>query len=195
MLFCFFVSSRRRHTRCALVTGVQTCALPILLRGGTGDDLYVVYQASDQVIEAAGEGRDRIRTAASNYTLGANVEELVYTGTIGATMTGNALDNFVVGSGGEDRLAGGDGADVLRGGAGGDLLDGGAGSDTVEYAGSLGGVLVNLRTQTATNGDAMGDKLVSIENAQGSAFADVLLGSTGTNALTGGEGDDRKSVV
>src|SRR3546814_7888110 len=30
-LFFFFFSSRRRHTRCALVTGVQTCALPILL--------------------------------------------------------------------------------------------------------------------------------------------------------------------
>src|SRR3546814_2217377 len=30
VLFClFFFSSRRRHTRCALVTGVQTCALPI----------------------------------------------------------------------------------------------------------------------------------------------------------------------
>src|SRR3546814_2712131 len=30
MFFCsFFFSSRRRHTRCALVTGVQTCALPI----------------------------------------------------------------------------------------------------------------------------------------------------------------------
>src|SRR3546814_10532837 len=28
VLVCFF-SSRRRHTRCALVTGVQTCALPI----------------------------------------------------------------------------------------------------------------------------------------------------------------------
>src|SRR3546814_8419197 len=28
-LSCFFFSSRRRHTRCALVTGVQTCALPI----------------------------------------------------------------------------------------------------------------------------------------------------------------------
>src|SRR3546814_4506897 len=27
---CFFFSCRRRHTRCALVTGVQTCALPIL---------------------------------------------------------------------------------------------------------------------------------------------------------------------
>src|SRR3546814_2839624 len=35
--FClsyFFFSSRRRHTRCALVTGVQTCALPILLIEG-----------------------------------------------------------------------------------------------------------------------------------------------------------------
>src|SRR3546814_3188616 len=30
MCYCFFFSSRRRHTRCALVTGVQTCALPIL---------------------------------------------------------------------------------------------------------------------------------------------------------------------
>src|SRR3546814_8745688 len=29
MLLIFFFSSRRRHTRCALVTGVQTCALPI----------------------------------------------------------------------------------------------------------------------------------------------------------------------
>src|SRR3546814_9060333 len=31
----FFFSSRRRHTRCALVTGVQTCALPICLLGAT----------------------------------------------------------------------------------------------------------------------------------------------------------------
>src|SRR3546814_6900196 len=30
-VFLFFFSSRRRHTRCALVTGVQTCALPISL--------------------------------------------------------------------------------------------------------------------------------------------------------------------
>src|SRR3546814_5073702 len=29
---CFFFSSRRRHTSCALVTGVQTCALPIWRR-------------------------------------------------------------------------------------------------------------------------------------------------------------------
>src|SRR3546814_6109364 len=30
----FFFSSRRRHTSCALVTGVQTCALPIFLLNG-----------------------------------------------------------------------------------------------------------------------------------------------------------------
>src|SRR3546814_7779019 len=30
----FFFSSRRRHTRCALVTGVQTCALPISIEVG-----------------------------------------------------------------------------------------------------------------------------------------------------------------
>src|SRR3546814_10319868 len=34
----FFVSSRRRHTRCALVTGVQTCALPI------SDRLIAAYE-------------------------------------------------------------------------------------------------------------------------------------------------------
>src|SRR3546814_1987449 len=32
LMLVFFFSSRRRHTRCALVTGVQTCALPICLQ-------------------------------------------------------------------------------------------------------------------------------------------------------------------
>src|SRR3546814_1744860 len=34
----FFIASRRRHTRCALVTGVQTCALPISAVDGRGRD-------------------------------------------------------------------------------------------------------------------------------------------------------------
>src|SRR3546814_10325152 len=39
MLCFFFFSSRRRHTRCALVTGVQTCALPIsFLTGADSTD-------------------------------------------------------------------------------------------------------------------------------------------------------------
>src|SRR3546814_6778912 len=40
LFFFVFFSSRRRHTRCALVTGVQTCALPIYL-GFALDPLYV----------------------------------------------------------------------------------------------------------------------------------------------------------
>src|SRR3546814_7350878 len=41
MIFCiiwFLCSIRRRHTRCALVTGVQTCSLPISLNPGTPAD-------------------------------------------------------------------------------------------------------------------------------------------------------------
>src|SRR3546814_2317511 len=34
----FFLSSSRRHTRCALVTGVQTCALPIFVARGAEQD-------------------------------------------------------------------------------------------------------------------------------------------------------------
>src|SRR3546814_1257854 len=40
VIFSFFFSSRRRHTRCALVTGVQTCALPISIQENA-------YQSSD----------------------------------------------------------------------------------------------------------------------------------------------------
>src|SRR3546814_15886483 len=52
MLYClsfylfFFFSSRRRHTRCALVTGVQTCALPI------SDNLGVFVKANKQRLAA-----------------------------------------------------------------------------------------------------------------------------------------------
>src|SRR6059058_6441474 len=42
----FFFSSRRRHTRCRYVTGVQTCALPILLKAR---DYLVVVEHSEQV--------------------------------------------------------------------------------------------------------------------------------------------------
>src|SRR3546814_4876063 len=40
----FFFSSRRRHTRCALVTGVQTCALPICV--GSSGNLVITVWAS-----------------------------------------------------------------------------------------------------------------------------------------------------
>src|SRR3546814_709509 len=43
----FFFSIRRRHTRCALVTGVQTCALPIFLRGGLDPVLRLLRGHAD----------------------------------------------------------------------------------------------------------------------------------------------------
>src|SRR3546814_13581769 len=45
---CFVISSRRRHTRCALVTGVQTCALPIF-----DDVTMAVHQHFDDPCSAA----------------------------------------------------------------------------------------------------------------------------------------------
>src|SRR3546814_6984991 len=50
LCFCFF-SSRRRHTRCALVTGVQTCALPISLT--LGDPYYCQCQKTARMLSEA----------------------------------------------------------------------------------------------------------------------------------------------
>src|SRR3546814_1476792 len=63
----FFFSSRRRHTRCALVTGVQTCALPICLallprgaivvntaRGALVDDDALIAALESGQVAAAG---------------------------------------------------------------------------------------------------------------------------------------------
>src|SRR3546814_1973271 len=51
----FFVSSRRRHTRCALVTGVQTCALPISVAAPDSD-----YTADVDALLAAVTPRTRL---------------------------------------------------------------------------------------------------------------------------------------
>src|SRR3546814_5995217 len=65
--FVFF-SSRRRHTRCALVTGVQTCALPIYYhyfckRPGFSDDyLQVFNRANVTLVDTAGKGVERVTT-------------------------------------------------------------------------------------------------------------------------------------
>src|SRR3546814_1731863 len=56
----FFFSSRRRHTSCALVTGVQTCALPIWASGyiavhvykGTPYDAY--FQGVERIMDSYG---------------------------------------------------------------------------------------------------------------------------------------------
>src|SRR3546814_3479699 len=64
LLCCFFFSSRRRHTRCALVTGVQTCALPISVRRiparlfemQIGDDQRAVARPEQRAVGERDEG-------------------------------------------------------------------------------------------------------------------------------------------
>src|SRR3546814_6838394 len=58
---CVFFSSRRRHTRCALVTGVQTCALPISPPGLARDNLNL--STGDPIIAA------RVLAAEANVKL------------------------------------------------------------------------------------------------------------------------------
>src|SRR3546814_2185100 len=53
--YCFFFSSRRRHTRCALVTGVQTCALPIYVT--IGSDIYDMSQKGGSVTNVTVRGQ------------------------------------------------------------------------------------------------------------------------------------------
>src|SRR3546814_7428036 len=59
-MFCvlFFFSSRRRHTRCALVTGVQTCALPISVPRSaicTSSENTIVVRGADLAHELIGQ--------------------------------------------------------------------------------------------------------------------------------------------
>ena len=109
------------------------------MKGGLGNDTYIVDNTKDAVTENAGEGTDKVRSSAT-YTLGANIENLVLTGTAAINGTGNELSNIMYGNssgnvlrgeGGNDTLLAGDGADTLYGGSGNDWLDGQGGSDTM----------------------------------------------------------------
>lgn len=159
------------------------------LQGGTGNDTYVVHDG-DSVIEFANEGIDEVRTELASYTLREHVERLVGTASTGQHLTGNALDNVIVGGSGDDMLIGGDGDDTLVGGSGNDVLMGGAGTDTVDYSTATGGVFVNLPRGQAQDGSGGIDTLIGIENIRGSAFADTIIGDDANNHIDGGAGAD-----
>src|SRR3546814_1875170 len=59
---CFFFSSRRRHTRCALVTGVQTCALPIsaALPSGNGSGSSTIIVRYPRISNDSSEPTDLV---------------------------------------------------------------------------------------------------------------------------------------
>src|SRR3546814_15231018 len=54
MVYFFFFSSRRRHTRCALVTGVQTCALPISARPAPDATVQAIQRKLNELGYSAG---------------------------------------------------------------------------------------------------------------------------------------------
>ena len=62
------------------------------MTGGAGNDTYAVDNAGDVVVEASGEGADTVSSSVT-YTLAANVEDLVLTGSANLNGTGNTLAN------------------------------------------------------------------------------------------------------
>lgn len=131
-----------------------------------------------------------------------DIENLIGTD-VGDTLTGDDMVN---------KLQGGDGNDTLEGGAGADILIGNEGVDIASYSLSDIGVSISLAQSPQDNsgnedstddddngfivltsealGDAVGDRLMGIENLRGSENADVLIGSDFDNQLEGGSGAD-----
>lgn len=128
-----------------------------VLRGGTGNDFYLVG-AGDVVEEQEGEGIDTLqgtRTSLATSAFATTIENLLYTGAAAASLVGNALDNLMAGSTGNDTLSGAGGADSLVGGTGSDSLVGGDGDDLL-YGGGLRGTTI----ASGRVADASTDRLV-----------------------------------
>jgi Ca2+-binding RTX toxin-like protein len=171
--------------------------------GGTGDDTYIVLNTSDVVIENPGEGNDTIITNKATYSLAAlpNVENLTYTGTVAAKLTGNAADNQITGGKANDTIDGGAGADTMSGGKGADtyIVDDvndkvieatNAGVDTVKWSVSftLG---ANVEKLVLTGTDAIDGTGNNLNNTiTGNSAANTLTGGSGVDNLIGGAGDD-----
>ena len=105
---------------------------------------------------------------------------------------GEAGDDRLDAGPGSDRLDGGTGDDRLEAGEGDDVLQGGAGNDTATF-GSTGlnaGVVADLAGGTAQGAYHGSDRLVGIENLEGTLYDDRLAGDRRANALDGRSGAD-----
>ncbi|MFT0866176.1 peroxidase family protein [Pseudomonas sp. CAM1A] len=160
--------------------------------GGAGNDTYIVDSASDVVVEAGGGGIDTVLTARASYSLGANVENLTYTGVGNFVGTGNGLNNVIIGGAGNDTLTGDGGNDTLIGNAGNDTLNGDAGND--QLIGGLGADSLNGGGgDDSLDGGDGNDTLnggVGNDTLQAGAGNDNLDGGVGIDLLAGGDGDD-----
>ena len=170
------------------------------LRGGTGDDLYLIDNAREINKTLRDDGTDQIQSIVS-YTLGSFQEQLVLRGAATLTGIGNEAGNLLVGNdaanvlrgiGGIDELRGGKGNDQLFGDAGNDRLfgqdgadrlEGGAGNDQI-FGEADADILRGGDGDDRLDGGAGNDQLV------GDAGNDTLLGQDGADRLDGGAGND-----
>ncbi len=90
-----------------------------LLLGGDGNDTYIVGSSFDVVRESFAAGTDTIESSVT-YTLSADVEKLILTGTNNTNGTGNDQSNTITGNGANNTISGGAGSDILTGGGGSD---------------------------------------------------------------------------
>jgi len=171
------------------------------LEGGNGNDVVIMTGSGDAFGSSfsGGDGYDVIHMGEfynfyfggfEEYYLGNLSNEFTVTDEWDEIIYGEGGDDRVSGNGGNDRLYGGDDNDVLIGGEGDDLLHGGDGTDTASYFDAGGAVTVNLTSGPQDTIGAGRDRLVSIENLEGSEFNDALTGNGQANRLIGGAGDD-----
>lgn len=170
------------------------------LIGGAGDDTYMVDNAGDSIAELTDAGTDTV-LASTNYTLSANLENLILTGLADVNGSGNGGDNLLVGNSGDNTLYGYAGNDLLDGGLGADAMQGGAGDDTfiVDNAGDVVVEATNAGIDTVRS--TIGYSLTAhVENlvlegtneldGTGNALDNALAGNSGNNRLDGGAGAD-----
>jgi Ca2+-binding RTX toxin-like protein len=155
--------------------------------GLAGNDSYTVNNCDDAVVEAPGEGIDKV-TSSVHFDLGADIENLVLTGTAAIDAKGNDLSNSITGNGGGNRLTAGDGVDTVAAGAGDDTvimdgfltaadkLDGGTGFDTLRLNGDYATVPLAFSPTTAIGFER-------IRLAAGNSYSLTLDAATNATAL------------
>jgi len=160
------------------------------LIGGAGNDIYYVDSSSDQVIEDSNNGNDTVYSSVT-YTLGANVENIILTGTNDINAAGNDLNNSITGNSGNNELTGGAGIDSLYGGDGNDtyIID----SQDIVYETASGGTDTVKISSTYTLSDNLENLLLlgsAAINGSGNSFDNDITGNSGNNVLNGYNGND-----
>jgi len=131
------------------------------MAGGGGNDTYRVDNAGDTVLEANGEGTDKVLSSVSFSLTDQFVEKLTLTGNANIKGRGNALNNQLSGNAGNNVLLGGAGNDILNGAAGNDVLIGGVGNDHFVFDTALNS-LTNVDTISDFN---VANDDIRLENA------------------------------